>query len=205
MRKTTILVLAYLPFYLNDFANIFMEDYAAWVLLDYAMRLAILGFLLVMLRQDRVRVADLGVGGLPLTDLILWTAGTTVVAMTYLWLSEFVLAPYFPEGSFGAVPIDPDSPLFRFDATAGLVLVGLSEEVVCRGLTLSTLRSRLSTPALYVVSALLFSLMHWSLSVHTLTDAFIYGLILVPATLATGTIWPATVVHFLVNFVLYHM
>jgi membrane protease YdiL (CAAX protease family) len=47
--------------------------------------------------------------------------------------------------------------------------------------------------------------MHWSLSAHTLADAFVYGLILVPAVLATGSIWPGVVVHFLVNFVLYHM
>ena len=125
--------------------------------------------------------------------------------MAYLYLSEFILAPYFPKGSLGSVPFDVDSPLFLFDLTAGLVLVGFSEEIVCRGLTLSTLRDRLSVPALYVVSALLFSLMHWSLSTHTLVDAFVYGLIFVPATLVTGSIWPTTVVHFLVNFVLYTM
>ena len=91
---------------------------------------------------------------------------TTAAAMAYLYLSEFVLAPYFPKGSLGSVPFDPDSPLFLFDLTAGLVLVGFSEEIVCRGLALSTLRDRLPIPAVYVVSALLFSLMHWSLSTH---------------------------------------
>lgn len=205
MRKTTILLLAYLPFFLNDFANIYVTDYTAWVVLDYLVRLAVMGFLLAMLRQGGVRAADLGVSRVTLTDLILWTAGTAACAMAYLGLSELVLAPYFPKGSIGSVPIDPDSPLFRFDATVGLVLVGLSEEMVCRGLTLSVLRERFSTPTAALFSALAFSLMHWSLSVHTLVDAFIYGLIFVPATLATGTIWPAAITHFLVNYVLYSM
>ena len=103
------------------------------------------------------------------------------------------------------MPIDINSPIFLFDSTVGLVLVGFSEELVCRGLTLSTLKARLSTPALYLTSAILFSLMHWSLSTHTLFDAFIYGLIFVPATLATGSIWPSTITHFLVNYMLYNM
>jgi membrane protease YdiL (CAAX protease family) len=205
MRAATLLLLVYLPYYLNDFANIFVSDYTTWVVLDYAVRLAILGCLLFMLRRGAVTRDQLGLGVPPLTDTILWTAGTGAAAMAYLGLSEFVLAPWFPSGSLGGVPLDAGSPLFVFDATAGLVLVALSEEVVCRGLTLSVLRGRLSTPWLYVVSALLFSLMHWSLSAHTLVDAFVYGLILVPAVLATGSVWPGVAVHFLVNFVLYHM
>jgi len=205
MRKTTILILAYLPYYLNDFANVFIGSYSVWVVVDYGVRLAILGFLFWMLRQGELSRDDLMLGLPDITDFLVWTAGTTAVAMGFLYITEFVLAPYYPTGSFGSVPIDPNSPLFVFDSIVGLVLVGFSEEIVCRGLTLSVLRERLSTPALYMVSAFLFSFMHWSLSTHTLFDAFIYGLILVPAALATGSIWPSTVVHFLINFVLYSM
>jgi hypothetical protein len=205
MTRARILLLAYLPYYLNDFVNIYVHDYTAWVILDYIMRLTVIGFLLCMLRRGALTRSALGLGLPPVTDLVLWTVATSAAAMAYLWLSEFVLAPYFPPGALGDVPLDPASPLFRFDATAGLVLVAVSEEMVCRGLTLDVLRRHLSTPALYVVSALLFSLMHWSLSAHTLADAFVYGLILVPATMATGSIWPSVLVHFLVNFVLYQM
>jgi len=205
VKKTQILILAYLPYYLNDFVNILVTDYTTWVLFDYAFRLLILGFLFIMLRRGDLTRDDLYLKLPPTTDLILWTVGTAAVAMGFLYLTEFPLAPYYPKGSLGSVPIDADSPLFQFDSTVGLVLVGLSEELVCRGLTFSVLRERLATPALYVVSALLFSLMHWSLSAHTLVDAFVYGLIFVPATLATNSIWPAVAVHFLVNFVLYSM
>lgn len=205
MRKSTILLFAYLPYYLNDFTNIYVSSYPLWVTGDYAMRLSIIGFLGFTLWQGHLRRDDLMLRFPPLTDLVLWTAITAAVSMGFLYLTEFVLAPYYPKGALGAVPIDAKSPLFHFDATVGLVLVGFSEEIVCRGLTLSTLRHRFSTPTLYVLSALIFSLMHWSLSVHTLFDAFVYGLIFVPATLATRSIWPATLVHFLVNFVLYNM
>eukprot|EP00828_Plagiopyla_frontata_P002713 TRINITY_DN10554_c0_g1_i2.p3 TRINITY_DN10554_c0_g1~~TRINITY_DN10554_c0_g1_i2.p3 ORF type:complete len:230 (+),score=77.84 TRINITY_DN10554_c0_g1_i2:317-1006(+) len=203
MRKSTVLILAYLPYYLNDFINMCVTDYVAWVWLDYAQRLLVLAILYVAFRRGDVTNTDLGLVRLPLKRLLAWTTVTAAAAMAYLCLSEFVLAPYFPKGALGSVPFDTDSPLFLFDLTAGLALVGFSEELVCRGLTLSALRTKLSVPALYAVSALLFSLMHWSLSTHTLVDAFIYGLIFVPATLATGSIWPTTAVHFLVNFVLY--
>jgi len=205
MRKTNILILAYLPYFLNDFANIYITDYPTWAILDYVVRLAIIVFLFIMLNRKDLTNADLGLKLPATTDFVLWTVGTVAVSMAFLYLTEFVLAPYYPKGSIGSVPIDVNSPIFLFDSTVGLVLVGFSEELVCRGLTLSTLKDKLSIPALYIVSALLFSLMHWSLSTHTLFDAFIYGLIFVPATLATGSIWPATITHFLVNFVLYNM
>ncbi|QJB56140.1 CPBP family intramembrane glutamic endopeptidase [Pseudodesulfovibrio sp. zrk46] len=204
MRITWILVLAYLPYYLNDFANIWVTDYTTWVAIDYGVRLAILGFLLVMWRRGSVSADALMVRLPNVTDGLLWTTGTALAAMVYLWISEFVI-PGWPKGSLGGVPIDPESPLFAFDASVGLVLVGISEEVVCRGLTLTVLLRRWGTTTSAVVSALLFSLMHWSLSVHTLTDAFVYGLLFVPATLVTRSIWPAVVVHFLVNYVLYSL
>lgn len=205
MRKTSILIIAYLPFYLNDFANIFVTGYPLWVALDYATRLLILGFIVYTLWRGDLTRDDLMLSLPPTTDLVIWTTGTIAVSMGFLALTEFVLGPYYPKGSVGTVPIDVTSPIFHIDSTIGLVLVGFSEEIICRGLTLSTLRHKLSTPALYLASALLFSLMHWSLSTHTLFDAFIYGLIFVPATLATGSIWPATITHFLVNYTLYTM
>ncbi len=205
MKKTNILILAYLPFFLNDFFNIYVTGYPAWVILDYAVRLAIIIFLFIMLSRGDLTRNDLYLKFPATKDFILWTVGTVAVSMAFLYLTEFVFAPYYPKGSVGSVPIDIDSPLFLFDSTIGLVLVGFSEELVCRSLTFSALKDKLSTPQLYIVSAGLFSLMHWSLSTHTLFDAFIYGLIFVPATLATASIWPAVVTHFLVNFVLYNM
>jgi len=205
MRRPVVLALAYLPYYLNDFVNIWITDYVAWVWLDYAQRLVAVAVAFWALRRGDVSRTDLGLDRIPWPSFLKWSAVTAAAAMAYLYLSECILAPYFPKGSLGSVPFDPDSPLFTFDLTFGLLLVGFSEELVCRGLTLSVLKKRLPIPAVYIASALLFSLMHWSLSTHTLVDAFVYGLILVPATLVTGTIWPGVVVHFLVNFVLYTM
>lgn len=205
MRKSTILILAYLPFYLNDIFNIYVSSYPVWVAEDYLVRIGILAMLGWFLWRGAVTKDDLMLRLPPTTDCILWSVGTVAVSMAYLWLSECVLAPYFPKGSVGSVPIDPDSTIFLFDSTVGLVLVGISEEVVCRGLTISVLRERLSTPAIYVVSGLLFSLMHWSLSTHTLVDAFVYGVMFVPATIATRSIWPSAIAHFMVNFVLYSL
>lgn len=205
MKKSTILFFAYLPYFLNDFSNIVVTGYPLWVGLDYAVRLFVLGFLLLMVRRSSLSLSDLGFVRLPITDCILWTVCTLAACMGYLALSEFVLAPHFPQGALGDVPVDSVSPLFLFDLTAGLVLVAVSEEAVCRGLTLTVLRSRLSTPMVYLASALLFSAMHWSLSAHTLVDAFVYGILFVPATLATGSVWPAVIAHFAVNFVLYTM
>lgn len=205
MRKTNILILAYLPYYLNDFSNIFVSSYPVWVLIDYAARIGIIAFLFIMLNREHLTRDDLYLKIPATTEFIFWTVGTVAVSMAFLYLTEFVFAPYYPKGAIGSVPIDENSPIFLFDSTIGLILVGFSEELVCRGLTFSVLKEKLSTPMLYISSALLFSLMHWSLSTHTLFDAFIYGLIFVPATLATASIWPATITHLVVNFVLYNM
>lgn len=205
MRKSTILILAYIPYYFNDFFNIYVTDYVTWVGLDYLQRLLVLAILYVAWRRGDVNRTDLGLVRPPLGQFLGWTVITVIGAMGYLCLSECLLASCFPKGALGGVPLDTASPVFYFDLTIGLVLVGFSEEIVCRGLTLSVLRRKMPVPALYVFSALLFSFMHWSLSTHTLVDAFVYGLIFVPATLATGSIWPATITHFLVNFVLYTM
>ncbi|MDD3313165.1 type II CAAX endopeptidase family protein [Pseudodesulfovibrio sp.] len=200
-----VLFLAYLPYYLNDFVNMTVTDYVAWVWLDYAQRSLAVAVVLYALWRGFISRADAGLVRVPVGPFLAWTVGTAGAAMAYLCLSEFVLAPYFPKGSLGSAPFDPDSPLFRFDLWFGLALVGFSEELVCRGLALTVLRRRFSLPVAAVLSGVLFSLMHWSLSAHTLADAFVYGMIFVPAVLATGSIWPTTVVHFLVNFVLYQM
>jgi len=200
-----VLFLAYLPYYLNDFVNMWVTDYVTWVWLDYAQRSLAVAVVLYALWRGFISRAEAGLVRTPLRPFLIWTATTAGAAMAYLCLSEFVLAPYFPKGALGAVPFDPDSPLFRFDLYFGLALVGFSEELVCRGLALTVLRRRFSLPTAALLSGVLFSLMHWSLSTHTLVDAFVYGMIFVPAVLATGSLLPTTVVHFLVNFVLYQM
>ena len=45
MRKTTVLFLAYLPYYLNDFINMYVTDYVTWVGLDYLQRFLVLAIL----------------------------------------------------------------------------------------------------------------------------------------------------------------
>ncbi|WP_419786215.1 CPBP family intramembrane glutamic endopeptidase [Pseudodesulfovibrio sp.] len=200
-----IFFLAYLPYYTNDLANLWVTDYVAWVWLDYVQRSLAVAVVLVAIKTGYLDRTKVGLKSVGLRSFLVWTVITATVAMAYLWLSEFVLAPYFPKGAIASIPFDPDSPLFLFDLTFGLVLVGFSEELVCRGVALHVLRKRFSLPVACLLSAVLFSLMHWSLSVHTLVDAFVYGLILVPAVVVTGTIWPSVVVHFLVNFVLYQL
>jgi len=60
MKKTNILILAYFPYFLNNFANIYISNHPVWADLDYAIRLAVILFLFVMLNRGDLTKTDLG-------------------------------------------------------------------------------------------------------------------------------------------------
>ncbi len=76
------------------------------------------------------------------------------------------------------------------------VVPALAEEFAFRGIVLGLLRN-VSEPFAVVVSALLFGLMHGNLS--QIPSAFLMGILMGYAVVATNSIWPACVIHFLSN------
>jgi hypothetical protein len=88
------------------------------------------------------------------------------------------------------------------------VLIGVSEEVMFRGVLLGALRQRLSLWIAIVVSSLLFGLVHvanvlltGNLKIASLqaVSAFLLGMFFAILRLRTGALWPPIVIHVLWN------
>jgi hypothetical protein len=102
-----------------------------------------------------------------------------------------------------SVAYDRGSALFALDMTLGLGLVAVSEEIVFRGVALSALKPFTRNPVvILLVSSLIFALIHWSTGLGNILDSFAYGLLFMAVTLRTGSIVPATVIHYCLDFYL---
>ena len=91
------------------------------------------------------------------------------------------------------------------DITAGLALTAIAEELVFRRLFYNVLRPFFTSSVLFVLaSAVVFGLIHWSGGVANVVSAAIAGVALMALMLRTGSVVPAIVAHYLVNFVLFY-
>ncbi|MDC7217488.1 MAG: CPBP family intramembrane metalloprotease, partial [Spirochaetales bacterium] len=138
---------------------------------------------------------------LPLNKLILWTLGITALG---LCLDEpgFVLwAKLLPTMRLGSIPIGTDSPLYMLDMTLGLALVAISEEVIFRGLAYTALRDRnYSIPKVFLISAIIFGLIHWSQGPVAIMATAITGSGLMICMYCTGSIYPTIIAHYVINY-----
>lgn len=87
-------------------------------------------------------------------------------------------------------------PAFLLALFSSAVLPAFCEEFANRGMLLNGLK-RLGAKKAILISALLFALMH--LNVGQFGYAFLVGIFLAFLFLATGSIWPGIIIHFLNN------
>ncbi|WP_421903452.1 CPBP family intramembrane glutamic endopeptidase [Maridesulfovibrio sp.] len=200
-NKTTILFLAALPFYLNDFNNIFIKHELLWLAIDYGAKLFPLGFLFYLLRKGTLSRADLGLVALPLNKLILWTLGITALGLCLDEPGFALWSKLLPSLRLGSIPIETDSPLYILDMTIGLALVAISEEITFRGLAFTTLKNRnYSIPKIFTISALIFGMIHWSQGPVAIMATIITGSGLMICMYCTGSIYPTIIAHYVINY-----
>lgn len=200
-NKISILILAALPFYLNDFNNIFIKHELVWLAIDYGAKITPLTFLFYLLKKELLSRADLGLVPLPAKQLIVWTIG--IIALG-LCLDEpgFVLwSKLLPPMRLGSIPIGPHSPLYMLDMTIGLALVAISEEIIFRGLAFTTLKSRnYSILKIFLISGLAFGFIHWSQGPIAIMATAITGSGLMICMQCTGSIYPTIIAHYVINY-----
>ena len=100
------------------------------------------------------------------------------------------------------MPAIESVPWKWIDLTAGLLLVGVCEELIFRGYLFAAL-SRYITHrfALVAISALLFGLIHWSEGFHQVFITGAIGAVFMTLYLISKSLPAVMLAHFAVNFI----
>jgi membrane protease YdiL (CAAX protease family) len=191
------------PFYLNDFASIFVEDWRLWLFIDYAgVKLFPLVVMSWLIRGGKMRPEEFGLTpqGLPsflAAFLAAATIGTVIDQNGYRLIEA--LPGYLPLGGMPAI----ESPAWNWiDLTLGLLAVGIFEELVFRGF-MHTFISRYTNNAVAIVtvSSVAFGLIHWSLGLHAVLVSAVIGAVFMMVYLRTRSLPAIMLAHFAVNFI----
>lgn len=198
-----ILVLLSTPFYLNDFSNIFITDWRLWILTDYVgVKLVPFAVVYGLIRTNKMTFESFGLTRVSFIKfgtvfLIATLAGTFIDQNGYLLPNIF--PGYPPLGRIPAIT----NPLWRWiDLSIGLLMVGLSEELVFRGY-LRTFLSRYTENIFVIIatSALAFGFIHWSGGLHTVLVTSIIGAVFMTIYMRTNSLFAIMLAHFAINFI----
>ncbi len=191
------------PFYLNDFASIYVKDWRWWLAIDYvAVKLFPLAVIAWLIGSRRMELAEFGLtgqGALPFLAVFFGAAlaGTLIDQNAPRLLGT--LPGYAP---LGGMPEIRSSAWNRFDLSAGLLLVGVTEEIVFRAYAYTVIRRYTANPAaIVVISAIAFGLIHWSMGLHTVLITAAIGAVFMAAYLQTRSAPALMLAHFAVNFI----
>ena len=197
------LVLLFAPFYLNDFASIYVHDWRAWLAIDYVFVKA-LPLLLVawMMARRQVARADLGLGvtraGSALATLLLATG--VGVLLDQNGYTAIAALPGYP--ALGGMPEISVPAVNWIDLTLGLALVGLVEELVFRAMLADLLaRCGAGATTTVAVSSLAFGFIHWSAGLHVVVVTTVIGAVFMFIYLRWRTLPALALAHALVDFV----
>ena len=197
------LVLLASPFYLNDFANIYVKNWRWWLFIDYV-GVKLFPFLVVLwlIQSKKMRASEFGlttqtIPSFLVVFLVVALVGTTIDQNGYQIVAK--LPGYSPLGGMPAI----SNPVWNWiDLTFGLFMVGIFEELVFRGY-MHTFMSRYTRNsfAIVVISAVAFGLIHWSLGLHDVLITSIIGAVFMIAYLRTRSLPAIVLAHFAVNFI----
>ena len=191
------------PFYMNDYSNIYVDDWRLWLAIDYtAVKLFPFAIWLWVIKK-----------GWRVPSELIRPAGPTATA-----LAAFVVAALF------GVLIDQNagvifwrfpgwmrlgymphisSPVWRgIDISIGLVMVAVTEEFLFRGVAGAILLRFTRRPIVIITaSAVAFGLIHWSGGMVQVLSTATVGAIFMALYLETGSLAAVMAAHYVVDFV----
>ena len=197
------LILLVSPFYLNDFASIFIKDWRLWLLVDFAaVKLLPALALLWLIRSRQMRPAAFGLTAqrapaFLTTFLAVALVGTVIDQNGYALLAGL---PGYP--ALGGMPAITNPFWNGADLTLGLLAVGILEELVFRGFLHDFLRRYTTNPAAIVtVSAAAFGLIHWSQGLNAVLVTAVIGAVFMLAYLRTRSLPAIMLAHVMINVI----
>ncbi len=197
------LILLVSPFYLNDFASIFIKDWRVWLLIDYvAVKLFPLAVILWLIRSRKMQPHEFGLTTQNRTSflavfLIVALVGTVIDQNGYSLIAK--LPGYSALGGMPAITI----PAWDWiDLTLGLLLVGIVEELIFRGFLHTFIRRYTENSfAIVTISSVAFGLIHWSLGMYAVLITSVIGAVFMIAYLKTRSLPAIMLAHFAINFI----
>ena len=198
-----VLILLTQPFYLNDFANIYVKDWRPWLFIDYSSaKLLPLLVILWAIIAKKIPPAEFGLKTQPPVSFmavffVAALAGTFMDQNGYMVLQG---SPGYPP--LGSIPAISDPCWKWIDMTAGLLMVGIFEEIVFRGYMCAYISRFTKSPGIIVgISAIAFGLIHWSGGAHQVLVAGAIGAVFMMLYLRTRSLPAIMLAHFAVNFI----
>ena len=200
-KRFVILAILSSIYLLNDFLFMRAGGYAAWLEIDYGSRLLALGIILFLLKQRLSLPAEFGLTLIPWRRGLKWLLLLTVTGVLIDQIGWRFFEIILPNTQLASMPRIANPFIKTFDLTFGVVFVAVSEELVFRGYCYSAFKDRMSPPAIIAVSAVLFGLIHWSLGLHAVISAALWGVLPMAALIRTGSVLPAMVAHYITDLV----
>jgi len=198
-----VLVLLAGPFYLNDFASIYIKDWRWWLFVVYVVvKLFPLGLAFWLIYSKKMTASDFGLRtqSIPSATIAFFTVmlvGTVIDQNAYQLIAGL---PGYPP--LGGMPAITSVAWDWIDLTFGLLMVGVCEELVFRGF-LYTFISRYTQNYYIIVfiSSLAFGLIHWGLGFHTVLITTVIGAVFMIAYIRTQSLPALMLAHFVINFI----
>ncbi len=203
-RALLFIVLALIPFYVNDLLFLATDDAWQWLAVDYSAKTLVLLLLLLPAATRSIALAPETAPAKAPRTILYAGAALALILASYHFLRAWLDA-FFPELVAFEYPRIEAYGLQWLDLTFGLALTAIAEELMFRKILWQWIRPRVANavPA-HLIPALLFGLAHWSHGLGSIAAAFVSGLVLMVLYLGTGRIAVAMAVHYAANFLLFY-
>jgi len=204
-RDFFFLTVAFVPFFFNDFFFIGLTDPIKVLGIDYVTRILGISILLFI---PTLRLAAFqrqnpnewrGAAG-----SILFVVYAVFITWFVIFAVELPLDRAYPSWNLFSYPkIEPPS-LFYFDISMGLLLVAISEELLCRVVLFNVLNRHIKSHLLIIViSAAIFGLMHWSKGVGNMASTTLLGIFFMWGYIKSQSLKTVVAAHFAIDFMVF--
>ncbi len=213
-RLAVLLLILYLPHFLNGFYNPFLGRIPAlfWLVDVFVWIVMPAAAVVYCNKRKMIDWQELGfrttVGNGNSRLFFVLMLIYTPILMSLVYFGSYAAASLVFPVNFGAVSFKYHQMIPKSGAARLLIVVyfsvtaGVFEEVAGRAVFFKISRGVFWNPALYVlISSLLFSAVHWEGGVRNVTVTFVFGAVCAFLYLKTRNLWPLILGHTVTDYI----